>query len=130
MEEKNALYFHGAKVGRLRANIDLNPQVSINVFEMGQLVPDEKAVEFGLDYQSVTIFGTAVELTDKDEILFGLEALMEKFFYMFESGKDYTPIQAEDLIRTGVYKIEIDEWSGKELTSDRTDKFDYKPKEF
>jgi len=130
VEDKNAIYFHGAKVGRLRANIDLYPQVSVNVFEMGQLVPDEKAVEFGLDYQSVTIFGKANEQTDKTDILLGLEALMEKFFYMYESGKDYSPIQTEDLIRTGVYKIEIDEWSGKELTSDRTDKFDYKPKGF
>ncbi len=129
VEEKNALYFHGAKVGRLRANMDLNPKVSVNVFILGQLVPDEKAVEFGLEYQSVTIFGKATELTQKDEIIFGLEALMDKFFYMYESGKDYSPIQTEDLIRTGVFKIDIEEWSGKELTSDRTDKFDYKPKD-
>ncbi len=128
IEKENALYFHGAKTGRLRANIELNPKVSVNVFEMGALVPDEKAEDFGLDYKSVTIFGEAKLLEDDQESIFALKELMDKFFHQFETGKDYEPIQEADLKRTGVFKIAIEEWSGKELFTDSENKFDYSPK--
>lgn len=130
VEEANAIYFHGAKVGRLRANIEVNPQVSVNVFELGLLTPHEKAAEFGLEYESVTFFGKAELIEDNKECLFGLEVLMKKFFYQFQSGKDYIPLQADEINRTGVFKVTIVEWSGKRIVSDRTDKFVYQPEGF
>ncbi len=128
IEEANAIYFHGAMVGRLRANIDLNPEVSVNIYEMGLLTPSEKAIEFGLEYESVTIFGKIEVVEDQKECLNGLEALMLKFFPQYESGKDYESISSLDVKQTGVFKIVIEEWSGKKLLSERTVKFEYNAK--
>jgi len=39
--------------------------------------------------------------------------LLKKYFAHLEYGKDYRSIQPDELARTGVYQIQIDEWSGK-----------------
>lgn len=115
IEADHALYFHSAHVGRMRANMSLNPQVCINVFEMGKLYAGKRTSEFGLEYKSVTVFGTANLVEDKEKVYQALQALMDKHFPDHKPGVDYEPIQEDEVKRTAIYKIAIDEWTGKQL---------------
>jgi nitroimidazol reductase NimA-like FMN-containing flavoprotein (pyridoxamine 5'-phosphate oxidase superfamily) len=118
VEEANALYFHGARVGRTRANMALNPRVCFNVSEMGRLTPAEKSSDFGVEYKSVTVFGNAELVEDEKETIAGLLGLMAKYFPEHVPGKDYPMPLPEEIKRTAVYKIKIEEWSAKELAED------------
>jgi len=117
-EEEKALYFHGARVGRTRANIALNPLVSFNVSEMGDLVPGERISDFGVNYNSVTVFGTAELVTDDDLILTVLLDLMLKYFPHHKPGVDYPLPEPDELKRTAVYAVHIEEWTAKKLEED------------
>lgn len=118
LEEANALYFHGARVGRTRANMALNPKVSFNVSEMGRLTPAEISSDFGVEYKSVTVFGLAELVEDEKEIVDTLLGLMVKYFPDHVPGEDYPMPQPEELKRSAVYKINIEEWSAKQLLED------------
>lgn len=113
--DERALYFHGARVGRTRANMALNPKVCFNVSEMGRLVPGEVSSDFGVDYKSVTVFGTAERVEEDDAILQALLGLMTKYFPEHAPGKDYPLPTPDELKRTAVYRIRIEEWSAKQL---------------
>lgn len=115
VEADHALYFHGAHVGRTRANLALNPQVCFNVSEMGAMYPGEQISEFGVEYQSVIVFGTAIKLTDQDKIVSVLLGLMQKYFPDHLPGEDYQLPRPEELKRTAVYQISIEEWTAKQL---------------
>ena len=115
IEEDHALYFHGAHVGRTRANIALNPKVSFNVSEMGERYSGDRISNFGLEYQSVTVFGTAAPVQDEGKIVAVLLGLMQKYFPEHIPGEDYPLPQPDELKRTAVYRISIEEWSGKQL---------------
>ena len=114
IEEDQALYFHGAQVGRTRANIALNPRVSFNVAAMGALVPGERISDFGVAYHSVTVFGTAEKLEDEAKRISVLLALMEKYFPEHRVGEDYRLPAPDELIRTAIYRISIEAWSAKQ----------------
>lgn len=118
VEEANALYFHGARVGRTRANMALNPRVCFNVSEMGRLTPAEKSSEFGVEYKSVTVFGDAELVADEKEMVDALLGLMVKYFPEHIPGEDYPLPLAEELKRSAVYKINIEEWSAKQQEED------------
>ncbi|MFN2144358.1 MAG: pyridoxamine 5'-phosphate oxidase family protein, partial [Anaerolineales bacterium] len=68
---------------------------------------------FGVHYQSVTVFGHVGLVADEDKRLAVLLALMGKYFPEHVPGEDYPIPEADELKRTAVYKIEIEEWSGK-----------------
>lgn len=114
VEADHALYFHGARVGRMRANLALNPKVCFNVSEMGRLQPGERASNFGVAYKSVTVFGAAEPVEDEAIVMQALLGLMTKYFPEHVPGKDYPLPGADDLKRTAVYKIDIEEWSAKQ----------------
>ncbi len=114
IEDNNALYFHGAHTGRARANIALNPNVCFNVSQMGELTPGKRISEFGVDYCSVTVFGIAEKVTDEEEQTAALLALMTKHFPDHVPGEDYALPAPDELKRTAVFRITIEEISGKE----------------
>jgi nitroimidazol reductase NimA-like FMN-containing flavoprotein (pyridoxamine 5'-phosphate oxidase superfamily) len=118
IEEDHALYFHGAHVGRTRANLALNAKVCFNVSQMGALFAGDRISNFGVEYRSVTIFGTAAPLQDQDKIVAVLLGLMQKYFPDHIPGQDYPLPQPDELKRTTVYQIAIEEWSGKQLKKD------------
>jgi nitroimidazol reductase NimA-like FMN-containing flavoprotein (pyridoxamine 5'-phosphate oxidase superfamily) len=113
-ETENAIYIHGALVGRMRTNIEKNPRVSFCIAEMGRLLPADTAKEVGVEYTSVVVFGTAVVLTDADQARHGLQLLLDRYFPHLKSGVDYREILPSELDSTAVYRISIDSWSGKE----------------
>jgi nitroimidazol reductase NimA-like FMN-containing flavoprotein (pyridoxamine 5'-phosphate oxidase superfamily) len=113
-ESEHAIYFHGALAGRMRTNLEANPRVSFCVAEMGRLLPADTAMEVGVEYASVVVFGKAELLTDAEQARHGLQLLLDRYFPHLKPGFDYREILPQELDITAVYRITIESWSGKE----------------
>jgi nitroimidazol reductase NimA-like FMN-containing flavoprotein (pyridoxamine 5'-phosphate oxidase superfamily) len=113
-EAEHAIYIHGALVGRMRTNLELNPRVTFCIAEMGRLLPADTAMEVGVEYASVVVFGKAELLTDADQARHGLQLLLDRYFPHLKPGIDYREILPQELDITSVYRIKIESWSGKE----------------
>ena len=111
--QRRAMYFHTARRGRTRSNVEQNPRVCFTVFEMGRLLPAKVAQDFSVEYASVVAFGRVHIVEEEDEALTALQMLLDKYFGHLESGIDYRPPIPEELKRTTVYRLDIEEWSGK-----------------
>jgi uncharacterized protein len=120
-EAEHRIIFHSNIAGRVRANIERNPKVCLEVSEMGKLLPSNIALEFSLQYRSVLVFGAAHILEDPEEKRAVLYALIQKYFPTMEAGKEYRPITDKELKRTTVYAMQIESWSGKENWKDKAD---------
>lgn len=107
------IYMHTARHGRTRANVDAAEPVCLSVSEMGRLLPADTALEFSVEYSGVAVFGSAQVVEDPEEATYGLQLLLDKYFPHLRPGEHYRPIIAEELARTSVYRIDIEEWSGK-----------------
>ncbi|KAA3643382.1 MAG: pyridoxamine 5'-phosphate oxidase family protein [Chloroflexi bacterium] len=112
-EVEHAIYMHTAQVGRTRANLDANPRVCFHTFSMGRLLPADEALEFSVEYAGVMVFGEVVIVEENEEKERGLQLLLDKYAPHLRPDRDYRSITPEELKRTAVYKIRIDEWVGK-----------------
>jgi nitroimidazol reductase NimA-like FMN-containing flavoprotein (pyridoxamine 5'-phosphate oxidase superfamily) len=112
-EDKHIIYMHTARLGRTRSNIINNARVCLGLSEMGRLLPADTALEMSVEYASVVVFGRASLVSDQSDARHGLQLMLDKYFAHLYAGSDYRPITDEELARTQVYRIEIDEWSGK-----------------
>jgi uncharacterized protein len=117
--EQHEIYFHSAQVGRLRANIERNPRVSMAAARMGELLPSNVALEFGVQYESVIVFGRVHLIDDPQEQRRALDGMLLKYFPDRISGEHYRPITDQELKRTAVYAIAIESWSGKRNWNDQ-----------
>ncbi len=126
-EAAHVIYTHTARVGRTQANVDTANKVCFTVTEMGRLLPADEALEFSVEYNGVVIFGTAEIVQDHDEATHGLQILLDKYAPHLKPGRDYSPINVGELKRTAVYRINIDQWSGKkkEVEADFPGAFNY-----
>lgn len=112
-EQARAIYLHTAREGRTRSNVEQNERVCFAVSEMGRLLPADTALEFSVEYAGVVVFGRAGIVTDEHEARRALQLLLDKYAPHLRPGRDYRPITSEELARTSVYRIDIEEWSGK-----------------
>ncbi len=112
--EAHAIYMHGAKKGRTIENVQAYPKVCFSVSEMGRLLPDERAMEFSVEFSGVVAFGKISVVTDPDEAKHGLQLLCDKYFPHLKPDVDYEPTTDTDLKVTAVFRIDIESWSGKE----------------
>ena len=112
-EAANAIYMHTAREGRTRKNVQGDERVCFSVSEMGRLLPADTALEMSVEYASVVLFGRAIIVSDPDQAKRALQLLLDKYFSHLKPGRDYRPITPEELARTRVYSIQIEEWSGK-----------------
>jgi len=113
-EAAHAIYLHGAVKGRTHENVQADGRACFAVSEMGRMLPAERAMNFGVEYAGVVVFGRATIVTDTAEAKRGLQLLLDKYFPHLRAGEDYAPVADEDLKVTAVYRIEIESWSGKE----------------
>ena len=111
--ESKAIFLHTARYGRTQANVDADERVCFSVAEMGRLLPADEALEFSVEYASVTVFGRARLVTDAEEGKRGLQLILDKYAPHLRPGVDYRPTTDAELARTAVFKVEIDSWSGK-----------------
>ncbi len=112
-EAAHVLWMHTAASGRTRSNIDADERVCFTVFSMGRLLPADTALEFSVEYDGVVVFGRGCTVTDPGAARHGLQLLLDKYFPDLRPGRDYRGITDEELRRTAVFRIEIEEWSGK-----------------
>ncbi|CEO28886.1 pyridoxamine 5'-phosphate oxidase family protein [Paraclostridium sordellii] len=102
----DSIYFHCAKKGHKLDNIVYNKKVSFSVVGDTEVLPDK----FSTKYESVIIFGEAVEVY-KEEKEIVLLKLIEKYSKDFlEEGKKYIS-KAKDA--TNIVKIKIIHITGK-----------------
>ncbi|WP_110956067.1 pyridoxamine 5'-phosphate oxidase family protein [Anaerosinus massiliensis] len=102
----NAIYFHGAAAGQKFDNIVRNNKVSFCVIGQTRTLPDK----FSTKYESVIIFGRAIEIFDneKDKILSEIINKYSKDY--IEEGKIYIRKASK---ATRVIKISMEHISGK-----------------
>lgn len=112
-EAAHAIYLHTARQGRTRHNLEQASRVCLTVAAMGRLLPADTALEFSVEYGSVVIFGTGAVVSDADEARRALQALLDKYAPHLRPGRDYRATTDQELARTSVYRVSIDEWSGK-----------------
>jgi uncharacterized protein len=112
-EAEHVVYMHTARLGRTRANIEIDQRICFTVFEMGRLLPADTALEFSVEYASVVIFGSDTRINDDELATDALHLLLQKYAPHLQKGKDYRAVIPQELNRTSVYRIAIEEWSGK-----------------
>lgn len=114
---QRAIFIHTAPFGRLIETVDAAPDgvaACFTAFEMGRLLPAERARNFSVEYSSVTAFGVLQRLHDPDSIDAALQALMDKYAPHLTPGDDYRAASADDLRTTGTFRFRIDTWSAKQ----------------
>lgn len=111
-ETSQVIYFHGALEGRTRATLEEHPRVCFTVSQLGRLLPADTAMDFGIEYSSVMVFGQ-VQIVEGETARTGLQLLLDKYFSTLKSGQDYEPITPEELNITTVYSLQMESWSGK-----------------
>ncbi|MCF6278557.1 MAG: pyridoxamine 5'-phosphate oxidase family protein, partial [Anaerolineales bacterium] len=115
--EKHAIYFHGARKGRTFETVAAGTRANLNVSEMGGWILAERAMNFGVKYKGVVVFGRLSLVDDAAEARRGLQLLMDKHFPELRPNVDYEPVSDVDLRVTAVLRLDIDSWSGKEKAS-------------
>lgn len=119
--EKHCLYMHTAHIGRTRTNVaegmEAGVPVCFSVYEMGRLLPADTALEMSVEYAGVVIFGRARIVESADESRHALQLMLSKYFAHLVAGRDYRAITPQEIARTTVYRIDIDEWSGKKKSA-------------
>jgi uncharacterized protein len=123
-EGKHQIVFHSNVAGRIRSNIESHPRVCFEASELGKMLPSNVALEFSLQFRSVTVFGKASFVSDPEEARRVMYGLIHKYFPKMTAGKEFREITDKELKRTSVYAIKIEEWSGKENWKDRADQSD------
>jgi len=112
-EKAHTIILHTAREGRLRSVVEQSPRACFSVSEMGRLLPAAEALEFSVEYAGVSAFGTVKIIEDERESTRLLQLLLDKYFPHLKPGKDYRPVIPEELKRTAVYAMYIEEWVGK-----------------
>jgi len=113
----HAIYLHTARVGRTAANVDAagmdGAAVCFGIFRMGRLLPAPEALEFSVEYEGVTVFGTAHRVGDRDEARRALQLLLDRYAPHLRPDRDYRGVTDDELARTAVWRVDIEEWVGK-----------------
>lgn len=107
IEEKNALYFHGAKEGHKIDAIKHEPKASFCCFDEGRHMGED----WPLHFQSVIVFGRMEEVQDEEEKRSFCTALCKKF----NDDPAYLEKELQGILRTGCWKLNIEHISGKRV---------------
>ena len=110
---RHAIYIHTARTGLTRDGLSRPAQVCFSAFEMGRLLPADEALEFSVEFAGVTAFGSGCVVEDPGEAREALQMLLDKYAPELRPDRDYRAITAGELKRTSVYRIDIEEWTGK-----------------
>lgn len=118
--ETHDIIFHSNIAGRLRANTEHSDRATIEVSEVGRLLPSNDPLELGMQYRSVIVFGRT-QLLEDEEARQALYQLMARYFPELRPGVEARPIPDGHLARTSVYALRVERWSGKENWIERAD---------
>ena len=101
------LYFHCAKEGHKIDNLRKNSRVCVSCVDGVKPLADD----FSTEYESAVIMGAASEVTDREEKIRALRLICERYTPGIMAAFDEAIKNSLD--NTGVWKIHIDEISGK-----------------
>ena len=117
-EARHAIYLHSADKGRVYLNVGINPKVCFTAYDMGRFLPAERSREFGVEFESVVVFGQIEIVQNQQEVIEVLEELMVKYAPHLKLGVDYARIQEDELHGMALYRLEILGWSAKQDEGD------------
>ncbi len=105
------LYIHGSAASRMLRTLTTGLPVCVTVTLIDGLVLARSAFHHSMNYRSVVILGTAMEVTDADERLAALEAIVEHI----RPGRwrEVRPPNTQELGATAVLRLALDEMSAK-----------------
>ena len=103
------LYIHGAKEGRKAEAFAADPSVALEMDCMDGIITGDYTCSYSCAYRSIMGNGTIRELTGEQEKIHALTRIME---HMAPGARiEFRP---EMLERTGVYRIDVKNFTGKE----------------
>lgn len=109
--KNNVLYIHGATVSRMLVDLEKGIPISINVTHTKGIVLARSAFHHSLNYESVTIFGTAVLVTSEEERMEALKIVSDQVLQ--DRWEEIRLPNNKEMKATKVLKIEISEASAK-----------------
>jgi len=101
------LYFHCAHEGHKVDNLRQRSKVCVSCVGVQEALPGK----FALKYESAVIFGSASEVTDREEKIHALDLISKR--YTPDNMAAFDKAIERQLDVTAVWKIHIDEISGK-----------------
>jgi uncharacterized protein len=113
------LYFHGSPASGMLRNLRQGVPACVTVTLLDGLVMARSAFHHSMNYRSVVVFGTATEVTDPEEKVRALEALVEHVCR--GRSKDVRPPNEKELRQTIVLSMPISEASAKIRTGGPVD---------
>ena len=106
---KLTLYIHGAREGRKAEAFAADPSVALEMDCMDGIITGDYTCSYSCAYRSIMGNGTIRELTGEQEKIHALTRIME---HMAPGARiEFRP---EMLERTGVYRIDVNNFTGKE----------------
>ena len=106
---KLTLYIHGAREGRKAEAFAADPSVAVEMDCMDGIITGDYTCSYSCAYRSIMGNGTIRELTGEQEKIHALTRIME---HMAPGARiEFRP---EMLERTGVYRIDVKNFTGKE----------------
>ncbi len=115
----DTLYFHGSAASRMLRSLRNGVEACVTVTIVDGLVIARSAFHHSMNYRSAMIFGTAREVTDREEKLIALDALVEHVLRGRSS--ESRPANEKELRQTMVLAMPIEEASAKVRTGGPVD---------
>ncbi len=103
------IYFHSAPAGKKIEFIKKNNKVCFEIEGSSEIIPAEKACNWGTRYRSLIGSGTITIFDNREDKIKGLDMLMKKY-----SGKDHLEYNNGNLDNMVIIKIDITDISGKQ----------------
>jgi len=110
---RHAIYYHSSSEGRTYAAVHAGARVAFTAARMGHILPAPTARGFSVEYESVVAYGQAQAVSDEQEMVHGLQLVMDKYAAHLEPGRHYRPPDAGQLGGVAVYRLDISRWSAK-----------------
>ncbi len=105
------IYFHGSSVSRMLQSLEKGIPVSLNVTRTNALVLARSAFHHSLNYESVTLFGTAELVSDEAEKIRALHIISDQI--ISDRWEEVRAPNEKELNVTMVLKLKINEGSAK-----------------
>ena len=121
------IYLHGSIRSRAMRHLSTGAPVCITVTLTDGLVYSRKAMNHSVNYRSVTVFGTAREITDEEEKFDLFDRMVRRYFPGRIVGEDYNAPPSADLGVTALIEVTIDEGNAKARRGNPTGPDDDRP---
>ena len=116
---EDRLYIHGSAASRMLRTIGERMPVCITVTLLDGLVLARSTFHHSMNYRSVVILGEAAEVTDRDEKMTALKAIVDHV--MVGRWEDVRQPSDQELKATSVIRVPLDEVSAKIRTGPPVD---------